>query len=204
MGTKADCQTLCTLLSNGQFDTSLFDGFYTYTMAVAEIARFHTVATPITFTAKTSTVNLPPALLNLITLIYDDTVLSDLELRELESLNPGWRNVTGKPISFTRQAENVKTVEVYPIPQITSPLIIPVHGLPTGQDYTPGNGIAIYAQQVADDCLPYLVLPISLYILEREYIRESDHMDVAFAIMCKEIGKLLIDQLSDIFLGPHP
>ena len=195
MSNAAAVEALCTLLSNGQFDTTLFAGFFNFTMARSEVARFHTTATPITFTEKQTTVNLPAPLLSLITLIYDDTVLSDLELRELESLNPGWRNTVGSPIAFTRQAETVKTVEVFPAPFKTSPPIIPVHGLPTGRDYTPGNGIAIY-EELRADCLEYLILPIALLVLEREYIRESSHQDFAFGVACGQLGAELLKMLS--------
>ncbi len=195
MGSQTECQALYVLLSNGQADATLFNGFYSYTMARADIARFHTTATPITFTEKQPAVALPSDLINLHTLIYDDRVLSDLELRELESLNPGWRNAIGSPVAFTRQAEPAKTVEVFPVPFETSPPIIPVHGLPTGEDYAPGNGMAIYAQQLAGDCLPYLVLPIALYCLQREYVRESPYMDTAFALMSGQVGKTLIEML---------
>lgn len=204
MGSQTDAQTLYSLLSNNQADTTLFDGFYNFTMARAEIVKFHTTAIPITFTEQTSTVNLPTDLINLLTLIYDDTVLSELSLRELESLRTGWRQSIGSPVAFTRQAENVKTAEVFPIPFETSPPIIPVHGLPTGIDYVPGNGIAIFAQQRAGDCLPYLTLPVALYCLQREYERESDHTDMAFALMCAQIAKQLIDMLSPEPPFPRP
>jgi len=195
VATAAEVQNLCVLLSNGQMDQTLFNGFYASTMTRREIARFHTTATPITLTANQTTVNLPDDLLNLLTLIYDDTVLSDLELRELESLNPGWRNTVGSPIAFTRQAETVKSVEVWPAPFETSPPIIPVHGLPTGEDYAPGNGIAIYEEQRAD-LLDYLVLPVALLVLWREYVRESPHTDVACAMLCFQLAGMLLEMLS--------
>lgn len=196
MGTQADTQALYSLLSNNQADTTLFNGYYSYIMASARIAMFHTTAVPVTFTKQQSTVTLPSNLINLLTLIYDDTVLSDLTLREVESIRQGWRVSIGSPIAYTRQAENVKTVEVFPIPFETSPPIIPVHGLPTGRDYAPGNGICIYAEQRSGDCLPYLVLPIALLCLEREYVRASDHMDVAFGMMCGMVGRMLVDELA--------
>ena len=195
MSNASAVQDLCILLSNNQMNQDLFPGFFKHIMSTAAIAHFHTTASPITLTEQESEVNLPGTTLALLTLIYDNTVLSDLELRELESLNPGWRNVVGSPIGYTRQAETVKTVEVFPIPFETSPLIIPVHGLPTGEDYAPGNGIAIY-EQLAPDCLPYLILPIALLVLEREYVRESSHTDMAFALACGQLGALLVKMLT--------
>lgn len=192
---KADVQALVVLLSNGQADLTLFDKLYSDVITTLGPANWLTTAVPITYTAKTSTVPLPPNLLNLICLIYDDTVLSSLSLRELETLNPGWRNVVGSPIAYTVESETVKTVEVYPIPYSTSPPIIPVHGLPTGQDYAPGNGISIHSE-LRDDAMPYLTVPIALKVLSREYVRESPHMDVAFAGLCEQLGMLLLKLLS--------
>lgn len=192
---KADVQALVALLSNGQYDATLFDKLYSDVITTLGPANWLTTAVPITYTANTSTVPLPANLLNLICLIYDDTVLSGLSLRELETLNPGWRNVVGSPIAYTIESETVKTVEVYPIPYSTSPPIIPVHGLPTGQDYAPGNGISIHSE-LRDDAMPYLTLPIALKVLSREYVRESDHMDTAFAGLCEQLGILLLKLLS--------
>lgn len=191
---QSDVAALCVLLSNGQADMTLFPGLYADVVKVLGEQDWHTIATPVTFIGNQNTVNLPPALLNLLTLIYDDTVLSDLELREMESLNPGWRNVKGSPIAFTREEQQVKAVQLYPTPTFTSPPIIPVHGLPTGQDYAPGNGIAVYSQSVTN-VLPYLTLPVALLVLAREYVRESPHQDFAFAMMCKALGEMILGML---------
>jgi hypothetical protein len=173
---SASVQTLTELLSNNQMDQTLFAGYFNFVMATREIARFHTTTASVTYSEATTAVNLPSTLLNLLTLIYDDTMLSDLGLREIESLNPGWRNTIGNPVGFTRQAENVKVVEVFPAPP------------------TANTGLTVY-EQFATDCLPYLILPIALLVLEREYLRESDHMDTAFAAMCGTIGRALADLL---------
>lgn len=189
---KADVLALVATLSNGQADQSLASSFYDDLVSVQD--GWHTTATPIKFTANTSTVALPGKLLTLLQLIYDNDVISQLSLRELESIKYGWRSVGGRPISYTFQAESAKFVEVFPVPQTTSPAIIPVHGLPAGQDYTPGNGIAIYDQQVTD-ILPYLNLPFALKILEREYSRESDHMSMDFAAAAGSLGDTLLEML---------
>jgi len=122
--------------------------------------------------------------------------LSQLTLRELEALNPGWRNVVGSPIAYTPEAETVKTIEVYPTPFTTSPAIVPVHGLPTGQDYvgTPGNGLSIHSEN-RTDATPYLTLPIALKVLAREYTRESGHQDFAFATLAGQLGDMLLEML---------
>lgn len=189
---QTDVQSLVTLLSNGQADLSVcFPTLYLDAIDGLGNQDWLTAAVPITFTENNSSVDLPANLLNIIKLIYDDTVLSDLTLRELESINPKWRVVKGKPIAFTRETESAKVIEVFPIPVATSPPIVPVHGLPTGLDYSPGNGICIQSER-RNDAPAYLNLPLALLVLQREYARESDHVDAAFAMACGQLAQLLL------------
>jgi len=190
----ADVESTVTLLSNGQADLALFPKFFDDVMHVLGGQNWHTTATPITFTEGQPTIALSNSLLNLITVVYDDTVLSELMLRELEALTTGWRNTKGSPVGYTIETETAKTIAVYPVPFETSPPIVPVHGLPTGEDYQPGNGIAIYSEY-RHDPLPYLTIPIALLILAREYVRESDHQDFAFGTACKSLGDAILGML---------
>ena len=191
---QADVQALVVLLSNGQADQTLFPKFFFDVMNILGGTDWHTIAVPIKFIAGQNTVQLPGNLLNLINVVYDDTVLSELSLRELESITTGWRIAVGSPVAYTLETETAKTIAVFQTPFETSPMIIPVHGLPTGEDYTPGNGISIHSER-RDDPLAYLTLPIALYILEREYNRESPHQDFAFAMGCRALGDLLFGML---------
>jgi hypothetical protein len=191
---QADVQSLVALISNGQYDPTLFGEFFDDVMAQLGSGDWHTTAVPITFTAGQPTVQLPTTLLNLITVIYDKTVLSELTLRELEALTTGWRNWPGAPLAYTTETETSKSIAVAPVPAQTSPMIIPVHGLPTGRDYQPGNGISIHSE-LRQDPLDYLTLPIALRILEREYDRESDHQDFAFSMACKQLSDTLFGML---------
>jgi hypothetical protein len=187
-----DVQNLVTLLSNGQADATTFPGLYADVINDLGGDDWLTAAVPITFTEGSTSVDLPPNLLNIISIIYDDTVLSDLTLRELESLSNGsWRNQVGRTIAFTRESEQVKSIEVWKTPTQTSPLIIPVHGLPVGEDYQPGNGISIHSES-RTDAMPYLTVPIALKVLAREYYRESPHMDFAFAGLCDMLGTMIL------------
>jgi hypothetical protein len=191
---QADVQSLVSLLSNGQADPSLFPIFFNDAMNILGGADWHTIATPVKFTAGVNTVALSPGLLHLISVVYDDTVLSELTLRELEALTTGWRNTSGNPVAYTTETETAKTIALFQTPAQTSPLIIPVHGLPIGEDYTPGNGFSIHSEYRADP-LPILTLPIALIVLTREYSRESDHQDFAMAGACKALASVLLGML---------
>jgi hypothetical protein len=192
---RADVESVVSLLSNAQYDPTVFDRLYQDVIRTLGPAKWLTTAVPITFTEGSTSVALPNNLLEIVCIIYDDTVLSPLMLRELEALNPGWRNVTGNPIAYTLEAETSKTIEVFPTPFTTSPPIVPVHGLPTGEDYVPGNGISIHSESRVD-ALPYLTLPLALKVLAREYVRESAHQDFAFGTLCDQLGDLLLKLLA--------
>lgn len=194
MSTYSDVENLVTLLSNGQANLTVFPLLYGDVVSTLGADLWHSVAVPIKFTAGSTLCNLPSNLLELLQVVYDDTVLSELNLRDLANLRNGWRNSPGNPVGFTRQAEQVKTIEVFPVPTQTSPPIIPVHGLPTGQDYAPGNGISIHSEW-RQNVLPYLTLPVALAVLYREYTRESPHTDQNFAMGCKQLSDLLFEAL---------
>lgn len=175
----ADVQTLVALLSNGQYDSTLFPTLYNDVMAGYGPAKWLTTTATLTFTEGSTIVDLPATLLNILSIIYDDTVLSNLSLRELEALHQGaWRNVPGKPIAYTLESELVKSIEVYPYPTSSSP----------------PNGTSIHAE-MRTDVTPYLDLPTALKVLGREYIRESPHQDFAFGMLCEQLGNLLLELL---------
>src|SRR5271154_2534968 len=188
----SDVQVLVGLLSNNQYDQLVFPQLYDDVIHVLGTSDWLTTAVPIAFTEGSNSVNLPNNLLNIIQIIYDNTVMSDLTLRELESLSNGnWRAEQGQPIAYTRESEQVKSIEVWKTPIQTSPLIIPVHGLPVGEDYQPGNGISIHSEY-RKDAMDYLTIPIALKVLAREYNRESPHQDFAFAGLCEALGDMIL------------
>jgi hypothetical protein len=175
---QAQTQALVTLLSNGQADTSLFPQIYSDVMTVIEAGdqHWHTNAVSINFTEGSPNVTLPAALLDVISIIYDDTVLSQLTLRELEALRSGWRQPTGAPVAYTVEALTAKTIQVSPSPSYAN------------------TGLSIHSELRTNE-LPYLTLPIALLCLAREYIRESPHMDATMAQLCAALGNLLLEML---------
>ena len=191
---KSDVLALVALLSNGQADPTLASSFYDDAVSRLGGALWHTTATPLIISSGQATVNFPASLLSLLQVIYDDDVLSQLNLNELKGLKTSWRNQPGRPVAFTLDAETAKSAELFPVPNVTPTPIIPVHGLPAGQDYAPGNALAIYSQQVTD-VLVYLNLPVALKILEREYSRESNHTDLNFAGFAGMLGDYLFGRL---------
>jgi hypothetical protein len=175
---QSQVQTLVNLLSNNQADANLFADFYNDIMETLGPAHWHTNTALIATTPENSLLTLPASLLDLIQLIYDNTTLSELNLREVEEIATGWRNMKGRPVAYTRQSENVKTVELLPPPDESV------------------NVTSIHAETRSAE-LSYLTLPFALKILAREYVRESDHFDRAFAKICDEFADLLLGLMRD-------
>jgi hypothetical protein len=173
-----DAQNLFTLLSNGQGDLNLFQLLYNDVVNALGPRRWHTTTATINVTQGTPLITLPTSLLDLITILFDGQALSILEHRELEVLNPGWRNAVGNPIAYSLDDLPAQQAELYPAPYSTSP--------PTAT--------AIYVENRAN-VLPILTLPVALLVLQREFSRESDHADIQFASLCGELGMLLLDML---------
>lgn len=178
MSSSQDCQSLVTLISNGQADTTLFALEYSDVMNTLGPRRWHTTTTDVPVIEGTPLVQLTSDLLNLIALVYDGRFLSVLELREVETLNSGWRNATGTPIAYIEQAESAQTVELYPAPYTNSP----------------PNVTEIYVQNRSDSLL-ILTLPIALLVLQREFSRQSNHTDLPFADLCGVLGNMLLKML---------
>ena len=176
MSSQTDVANLVALLSNGQADTNLFALEYSDVVNTLGPTRWHTNTAAVNLTEGNTIADFPAAMLNLLAVLYDGRFLSRLELRELEVLNSGWRNAVGTPIAYTLEAEPVQTAELYPAPYTTSP------------------ATAIYVEN-RTNVLPILTLPVALLVLQREFSRQSDHVDPDFAALCGTLGQLLLDLL---------
>lgn len=177
MSSFTDCQTLFTILSNGQGDLTLFPLFYFDVVNTLGPKKWHTTTQTVNVAAGTPLIQLPASLLNLITIIFDGQALSQLEHRELEVLNSGWRNAVGTPIAYTLESLPAQQAELYPAPSVTAPI-----------------ATAIYVESRAN-VLPILTLPVALLVLQREFVRESDHTDVEFGNLCGTLANLLLEML---------
>ena len=179
MSSQADVQALVALLSNGQADTNLFALQYSDIVNTLGPMRWHTTTASVNLTEGNNTAIFSPSMLNLLALLYDGRSLSRMELRELEVINSGWRNAVGTPRAYVLEAEAALTAELYPAPYTTSP--------PTAT--------AIHVEN-RTNVLPVLTLPVALLVLQREFVRESDHVDVEFGNMCGMLGQMLLEMLS--------
>ena len=140
---QSDVLTLVGELSNGQADQTLAATFYTD--AVNELADRHflTTASLANFVAYQTELTVPATVRDLIGIIYNDAVIDEMTLRELEHVDYRWRERQGKPRGYTRETETAKTVALYPTPDVTSAAY--VSGPQFGTGYPPFNGALLYS-----------------------------------------------------------
>lgn len=189
---KADVLALVDLLSNTLADPTVTPDLYSDIVFDWGSQPILTQATLISLTAKSEEFNLPPQVLDVLAVIWDQRELGKLRLREVEALNPSWRNQVGTPNSYIDQAETAKVLALYPAPFMPSGPNTAVHGEPLGQDY-PLYSVVLLNTETRQDVMPYLELPLALLILEREFIRESNHRDEDFAMMAGDFGRFLLN-----------
>lgn len=190
---QADVLNLVAELSNGQADATLAMGFYTD--AINELADRHFLTTTdlADFTEGGTELALPTVLRDLLGVVYNDAQIDEMTLRQLEHVDPRWRDRLGKPRGWTRETETAKTIALFPTPDVdASPY---VSGPPLGTGYPKFNGVLFYSG-FRDPVPQQLELVIAFWILAREYSRESDHQNAEWAAFAENMTALLIEMFS--------
>jgi hypothetical protein len=182
---------LCDLLSNYTADDTVITNIYDDIIESWAALEILTVANVLSVAAGQATVTLPPSLLSVLSFIYDSNDLDLMEQRELESLDPGWRNRVGRPRAVSIQSETPRTLRLYPTPGLPSGPDLGIFGEPLGRDYPPYSMVLIGAER-RDNLPVQFELPMALLILQREFSRESDHNDADFAALCGQMGQTLL------------
>lgn len=85
-----------------------------------------------------------------------------------------WRVKRGTPSAFTQDQTSSNDLRLFPIPT------------------TPGELTVIQTVEF-DDILEYLELPVALEICHREFVRESGHQDVEFAIVARALSQFFFN-----------
>lgn len=90
------------------------------------------------------------------------------------AVGSNWRLRRGPPQAFTQDEKSSDEIRLYPIPN--------------------KDGLLTVIQTASfDDILEYLELPVALEICHREFMRESGHQDVEFAIMAHGLSKFFLN-----------
>lgn len=124
-------------------------------------------------------------------IFYDDVMLSQHALQDLEAVNPLWRDLVGKPAGWVSQDESEHDIQLVPTPDQSSVDFSFIHGAPEGVDF-PDRAISVVMGVKRDDLPAWLDVPLALAVLSREFERESDHRDTVFAQACRTLGDQLL------------
>lgn len=124
-------------------------------------------------------------------IFYDDVLLSQIALQALASVNVQWRDEVGRPRAYIVQDEPEHTFRVYPSPNENSQDFIFLFGSPFGHDF-PARAVGAIIGERRDDLPDWLDVPLALMTLGREYERDSEHRDAAFAKTCRSLGAQLL------------
>ena len=107
----------------------------------------------------------------LLAVFHNNHALTYESLSTLETQGADWQTHEGTPTSYTNRLEEEHSIRVYPIPDnLTQTLdyivLAPLTALPL-----------------------YLRLPAALWVLAREYERESDHRDIPLAKLARGLAE---------------
>lgn len=141
--------------------------------------------------ADTATYELPDQAMRLYAVFYDDVLLSEMKLRGLEAVNRQWRDEVGRPRAYTDEADPEEVFTIYPKPNENSEDFVFLFGSPFGRDF-PFRAVGAIIGDRRDDLPDWLDMPLALMVLGREYERDSEHADPAFAKACTALGKQLL------------
>ncbi len=199
---KVDTLALVTFLSSSTNDPSTTDRYYDDAMLELAAENWTCDALAFSITPLQTEVNLGsivigPDPVNILALIYDDREIDEIPLRQLEMLDPYWRDSKGMTTSYTEEDVSKKTVALYPTPDRPSTPLGSTFGEPLGGDYATYNAIVFYSQAALDPTQPpsYLELPTALRIMAREFNRESDHPDPALSTLSDQLTMLFKEML---------
>lgn len=170
-------------------DAAIVDDFYDDAMWDATRWGVATQVSLVTTTRATATYELGPG--RIYGLFYDDVMLSSMTLQGMEAVNRDWRLAIGQPRAYITQDEDVNTVRLYKQPDENAKDFIFLFGSPLGHDF-PNRALGVVMSERRDNLPAWLDVPLALGILGREYARESNHRDAAFAAACRDLGQDLL------------
>jgi len=124
---------------------------------------------------------------------FDDRALARGRVDELRWTATQWRDVRGEPLVWIQDQETTDSFRLMPTPDVGSAAFTYDAGTGThlGVGFPP-NALGVFFAESRIDLPAWLDLPVALLVLAREFSRESDHRDPAFAGTCEQLGRILL------------
>lgn len=188
---KADVLSLVQLIGADQADAGQIDRYYSDVVYALAQKRLVTNVSLIPTTFNTAIYSFPASAVELISVFYDDYEVRKASIAECSSYyGSNWRDVKGSPVAYVTENEADRTFRLVPQPQANSKDFIFSHGRPLGLDY-PDYAAAVLHTEFRQDLPVWLELPVALDVAAREFSRDSDHRDLEFANITKQIAEFL-------------
>lgn len=193
---RADVTQLVTDMSNGLATAAAVSNFYddiVFEMGLSKDESL-TNAALVPATAGTATYTYPPSALRLLGVLYDARYLQPSDVKEAEAFDKQWRTNRGEPNVWLVEQEKRREFTLVPVPRRNGTAV--GSRTPFLTDFPEGNITAIFTEN-RTDVHSYEELTVALEICAREFARDSDHTDLAFADACRKVSqafKILIGQ----------
>lgn len=191
---QSDVLSLCQELCTNQADATAIIKYYDEIVADLGRGEWLIVAEILSTTADTFEYDPPSNIADLKAVLYDDRWLYKENLRALEAVNPHWRDERGTPRAYVLEDESNHKFRLYPKPDRNSKDFVPIFGSPLGLDF-PEYSVVVLMTELRTDLPPWLEMPVAWEILAREFARESDHMDLSFAKIAKQISQKMLEMV---------
>lgn len=192
---KADVLALVQELCTNQADATAIDKYFDEVISDLGKDGWLCVAEVLAATKGTFEYEPPSTVIKLWNVIYDDRMLYKENLRAVESVNVNWRDETGTPRAYVVEDESNHKFRLYPKPDRTSKDFVPIFGSPLGLDY-PTYSVVVIISEMRDTIPQWLIVPVAFDILNREFMRESDHQDTVFGDACKKLSTMFYAMVS--------
>ena len=180
---QADVLTLVDDISLGQANAAEAAVFYAEIIRELGFVEVLTGTETISVTAFNGNYTLATSTIMALEFYSTRGFLTKSDTPGLKSIfGSSWRNRTGSPVAVTMEDENNNSFSLVPIPQESDTL-------------------TVICTETRTDVPTWLELPLALEILSREYLRESDHQDVEFSSMCKQLADLAFNLVGVKYRG---
>jgi len=151
---------------------------------VTQVTLLPTTAGTAVYSPGTTTVRVLAA-------FWDDRALARTRIDELRWTSVQWRDDRGDPVAWVQAEETTEQIRVAPMPDVGSAAFTYDSNTHLGAAF-PANALSVVATETRIDYPGWLDLPLALLVLAREFSRESDHRDPAFAGACEQLGRVTL------------
>lgn len=189
---KNEIKALAQIIARDLATDTTLDDYYNEVVQELgkELSPLLVEADLFTFTSGTAVYDYPLAAVELLNLFFTGYALPRVTEDTLDVYSKTWRSTFGTPSIWTTDRENSRKFRVYPNPDVTSTAIDPLADQPLGDDFPANSGAVIYSDSRESGISDMLGLYITFRILYKEFIRPSDHQDVDWALVLKEVSEM--------------